>query len=602
MQVVETIKLRIADLEGPQRLLADACIHASRELWNWLVSLDRPTFDARRELWSACFEQAEAEHEADKPEGKAAIQDRAFALFTERKATLPPFQTPSLKSPVPTFRAWAADRPALVLSLKRIERGKAMSCLHNVVKRYKDAFKSAQGFTRSGERRKGGKTGVPVFLARRETDRHASISFQKQKTEKDKASDPSGSGTGKALTRRMIDWANHRVFITTAFGWLLWRDAGKRLKEALEHRAETDRVRLVRDAGKWFVVFDVTYNVEVDAANAPTTAIGIDRGVTHPLATSNGELLGEHLLKQLRRLERRKKHLQRAQSRKLYAAAKADGALTETGAIRKGARIRRSKRALRLLTVMGKHAAKIARVRDTWAAQTAAGIASTHGVVVIERLKVRNMTRSAKGDAENPGTGVRAKSGLNRAILNIGWTGFRNRLDHALTRRGGHLIEVNPAYTSQTCAQCGVVDPKSRHRTDFRCVACGHEAHADINAARVILSRGIGAAPELIGAAKEQQVGRRTPDPAGETQSMRVERGIGTPSTCDERRNHADAREPVAMGETPGLSRKKQATDWNAVVTVSVSAPLISQSSPEGFAQRDEKSPVPSRVTRARPQ
>ncbi|PYM87066.1 MAG: hypothetical protein DME09_00500 [Candidatus Rokuibacteriota bacterium] len=45
-------------------------------------------------------------------------------------------------------------------------------------------------------------------------------------------------------------------------------------------------------------------------------------------------------------------------------------------------------------------------------------------------------------------------------------------------------------YSSQTCPACGVVDAASRQGDRFRCVACGHEAHADLDATRVLPSRG----------------------------------------------------------------------------------------------------------------
>jgi len=51
---------------------------------------------------------------------------------------------------------------------------------------------------------------------------------------------------------------------------------------------------------------------------------------------------------------------------------------------------------------------------------------------------------------------------------------------------------VDPAYTSQICPVCGVVDAKNRKtQAVFHCRHCGHEAHADVNAAQNILARGL---------------------------------------------------------------------------------------------------------------
>ncbi len=108
------------------------------------------------------------------------------------------------------------------------------------------------------------------------------------------------------------------------------------------------------------------------------------------------------------------------------------------------------------------------------------------GTVVVEDLNTRGMTRSAKGTVEEPGTGVRQKAGLNRAILATGWSTLRVMLAYKAPR----LIAVNAALTSRTCAECGTADAASRpSQATFKCVACGHADHADLNAARNI-SRG----------------------------------------------------------------------------------------------------------------
>ena len=56
---------------------------------------------------------------------------------------------------------------------------------------------------------------------------------------------------------------------------------------------------------------------------------------------------------------------------------------------------------------------------------------------------------------------------------------------------GGELVEVSASYSSQTCAECGHVAGQNRRRACFRCVACGHSAPADTNAAQVLLQRGL---------------------------------------------------------------------------------------------------------------
>jgi putative transposase len=111
---------------------------------------------------------------------------------------------------------------------------------------------------------------------------------------------------------------------------------------------------------------------------------------------------------------------------------------------------------------------------------------------VIEALKTKQMTRSAKGTLEAPGSNVRAKSGLNRAILAKGWHQFALALSSAARYSGTRVVTVPAQYTSQRCSACGQVDPKSREsQSVFRCTYCSHTEHADVNAAKCILAAGL---------------------------------------------------------------------------------------------------------------
>jgi len=53
------------------------------------------------------------------------------------------------------------------------------------------------------------------------------------------------------------------------------------------------------------------------------------------------------------------------------------------------------------------------------------------------------------------------------------------------------VLAINPAYTSQKCACCGHTAKNNRQtQSQFKCVACGYEANADVNGARNILAAG----------------------------------------------------------------------------------------------------------------
>lgn len=102
-------------------------------------------------------------------------------------------------------------------------------------------------------------------------------------------------------------------------------------------------------------------------------------------------------------------------------------------------------------------------------------------MVCIEDLQVSIMSRSAAGTTDAPGRNVRAKSGLNKSILDQGWYEFRRHLDYKIAWNGGQLVVVPPQNTSRTCPQCGHISKDNRSsQAVFVCVECGYVANADL--------------------------------------------------------------------------------------------------------------------------
>ena len=135
---------------------------------------------------------------------------------------------------------------------------------------------------------------------------------------------------------------------------------------------------------------------------------------------------------------------------------------------------------------------RIGNVRRDYLHQTSAAIGQNHALVFVEDLKVRNMSRSAAGTVDAPGRNVRAKSNLNRAILDQGWSEFRRQLGYKLEWNGGWLVTVPPHNTSRICPGCGHTAAENRPtQALFRCVKCGFEDNADLVGAINIRSRGM---------------------------------------------------------------------------------------------------------------
>ena len=112
--------------------------------------------------------------------------------------------------------------------------------------------------------------------------------------------------------------------------------------------------------------------------------------------------------------------------------------------------------------------------------------------VCIENSKIQNMTRSARGSMEEPGTGVKQKSGLNRSILSQGWYGIRAKLQYKCQWHGRNFMAVPAKDTSRTCSSCSYTDPANRpSQAVFNCQKCGFTTNADVNAAENIRRQGL---------------------------------------------------------------------------------------------------------------
>ena len=243
-------------------------------------------------------------------------------------------------------------------------------------------------------------------------------------------------------------------------GWIRLREKRWRALSG-----EPCNVTVSRKAGQWFAAIQYEQEVAEPAASA-LPPVGIDLGVA-AFATL-------HTGKRIEAANHGKKALRALRGAQRALARKKRGSRNRLKAICRVARIQR----------------RVANARKDFLHKHSTDLAKNHGAVVVEALRVRNMSASAKGTAEEPGRNVRQKAGLNRSILDQGWGAFRIMLAYKLAERGGRLIQVPAVFSSQTCTACGYVDACNRRdQATFVCVACGHADHADVNAAINILRR-----------------------------------------------------------------------------------------------------------------
>ncbi|QUV86662.1 RNA-guided endonuclease TnpB family protein [Chloracidobacterium aggregatum] len=255
-----------------------------------------------------------------------------------------------------------------------------------------------------------------------------------------------------------LDQGNSRIFLPK-LGWLRYRNSRKVL-------GDLRNVTVSLSGGKWFV--SIQTEREVEQAIPQGGAVGIDMGIARFATLSDGTFWTP--LNSFKRHEVALRKAQQAMSRKVKFSNNWKKAK---------ARVQRIH-------------SRIGNARRDFLHKASTAISKNHAMVCIEDLQVRNMSKSAAGTADAPGRNVRAKSGLNKSILDQGWFEFRRQLDYKLAWRGGHLIAVPPQNTSRTCPGCGHVSADNRQtQARFVCVACGYENNADVVGAINILSRGI---------------------------------------------------------------------------------------------------------------
>jgi putative transposase len=202
------------------------------------------------------------------------------------------------------------------------------------------------------------------------------------------------------------------------------------------------------------------------APNTNGKFVGLDVGVSLVVADSNGNQIKPlDLMRELKKLRTRAQQLSRK---------------------KKGSNNRAKAKAK-----IAKQNLRIANMRKDFLHKLSTQY-SENQTVVVEDLKIKNMTSKTKGTVEKPSKNASAKRGLNRVITQQSWGLFFELLEYKLSERGGQLIKVDPRYTSQECNECGHISKENRKSQDkFVCTACGHSANADVNASKNILARGI---------------------------------------------------------------------------------------------------------------
>jgi putative transposase len=250
-----------------------------------------------------------------------------------------------------------------------------------------------------------------------------------------------------------VDNANGRIKLPK-LGWMRYRKSQDILGEAAN-------ISVSESCGKWFA--SIQTEREVERPKHPSeTSVGLDWGVTRFFTLSDGQY--ENQLAPLQAFLPKLAKLQRRLARKKKFSSnwkKVKARITKLHS-------------------------KIANIRKDFVNKASNNISKNHAIVCIEDLQVQNMSASATGK------GARAKSGLNRSILDASPFELRRQLEYKTAWRGGLLIPVPPQNTSRTCPCCEHVSKDNRKtQAEFVCVECGFSENADLVGAINIKRLGI---------------------------------------------------------------------------------------------------------------
>lgn len=256
-----------------------------------------------------------------------------------------------------------------------------------------------------------------------------------------------------------VKTAGDKVFLPK-IGWL-------KFQKSREMEGTIKNTSVSLRAGKWYISFQVEFEIAVKERKTDHP-VGVDLGVANFAYLSSGAVIKP--LNSFKKLQHKLAKAQKKLSRKKKFSSNWKKQKTR----------------------ISKTHAKIADCRKDFLQKQSTVISKNHALIALENLKVSNMSGSARGDLENPGENVKAKSGLNRSILDQGWFEFRRMLEYKQLWSGGKLVLVNPKNTSRKCSRCGCINKNNRKtQAVFVCRSCGHKDHADFNAAKNILEAGL---------------------------------------------------------------------------------------------------------------
>ena len=221
------------------------------------------------------------------------------------------------------------------------------------------------------------------------------------------------------------------------------------LHRSIEGEIKTCTIK--RNSDGWYALFSVV--VSEPKQSKLNNPVGIDVGLETFATLSTGEKIENP--RHLRVNERELKIAQRKVSHR------------KKGSVRRGKAVQH----LRLVHQ------RVSRSRKSFHFTQASRLTKRFNPICIEKLNIKGMVRNRY---------------LAKSISDASWGQFLRILSHSAESAGGASIAVEARGTSQECSGCGITIKKGLKVRTHRCWKCGLVLDRDKNAARNILSKGLG--------------------------------------------------------------------------------------------------------------
>jgi putative transposase len=237
-------------------------------------------------------------------------------------------------------------------------------------------------------------------------------------------------------------------------GWVKFRQSRE-----IPDGASLKQVRIVARASGWYAMLTLQWDVEVPDLMPHGEAIGIDVGISHLVAVSNGKLFPNP--RPFRKLEGKLKLLQRKCSRKVLGS---------------------NNRQIAQVKVSHLHE-RIANTRKNYYWLLAHNLCDWAGMIFVEDLNLKGLARGT----------------LRKHCLDAGWGQFFQILEQCCRKRGVFFLKVDSKKTSQICPNCLVeTGKKELSQRVHSCQHCGYTTDRDVAAAQVVLVRGLAAVGHTV--------------------------------------------------------------------------------------------------------